>query len=174
MQYKLSVSDLDITKEDLVEIFSNVYNSFFRFQIPIYFKSLCKSETFEECMVDVLLAGKYIKVIDFEDSFSQLPEEYNELYDSLKKIHCNSLVLEVSGFKKFESDWSDDEFYCPVYLLTLDRIKEAFEQIITGNMTGQYTECVKQAFRSFESGNADELDCENLFQYIIFGDAIYG
>lgn len=175
MQYKLSVSELDITKEDLVELFSTMYDcSFFRCWIPPQFNKLSEGTTYEEQLADVLLAGKYIKICDFEESVIISDEEFDKNYDDNKQRHCNSLVLPVHGFRKFSSDWSDEEFYCPVYKITLDRIKTAFEEIITGNMTGKYSTCVRRSFDDFIAEYADAVDYEILVQYIVFGDAIYG
>ena len=175
MQYTLKVSDLEITREDLIELFSTMYNcSFFRCWIPTQFSNLTEGSTYEDKLADVLLAGKYIKICDFEESFFIENEEFDKMYEDNKQRYCNSLVLPIHGFRKFSSDWSDEEFYCPVYKITFDRIKTAFEEIITGNMTGNYSTCVSRSFDNFITEYADAVDYENLVQYIVFGDAIYG
>lgn len=175
MTYTLTVSDLNISKEDLIELFSTMYMcTFFRCWVPTQFKKLSDVPCYEDQLADVLLAGKYIKVCDFEEALSIDDGEFDKTYESNKQLCCNSLVLPVHGFRKFSSEWDDEEFYCPVYLITLERIEQAFKEIIIDKMTGKYCACVKRSFNKFISGEADAIDYENLVQYIVFGDAIYG
>lgn len=139
-------------------IFSTRLNNNENFEFPDTVKCL------EEQWAYALLGGGSIMVID--------NEELEE------KPHSLAPVVPAQGVDFYgnmsKSTWFGN-YYAPVYTVNLKRILTAFSEILSDECTGKYTKCLKQNFNNiFVNDNGDFYDAWNIYQYIIFGDVVYG
>lgn len=165
MEVKVKVLDLKITHDDIVELISGIGGaSYMTAIIPAEFnnETYTRAECFEDKIADILFAGKYIYLVDIEAGVTNIFDH----------VANNSLVLKYEKLDEFEG--FIENFYAPLYRIDLKRIRTALTQILDGNMTGKYQDCVKRSLRAMIDETADAFDYENIAQYIMFGDAIYG
>lgn len=165
MEVKVKVIDLKVTHDDIVELISGINGaSYMTAIIPGKFnnETYTKAECFEDKIADILFAGKYIYLADIEAGVINIFDH----------VANNSLVLKYEKLDEFEG--FIENIYAPVYRIDLKRIKTALTQILDGNMTGKYQDCVKRSLRAMMEERADVFDYENIVQYIMFGDTIYG
>ena len=147
---KLTTTITDITKEDLVNLFSTaIYGSNY-FDVVKKKKDYYGTELEDEndCREDtwakVLLSGKPVYVFDYyseEEAYGKLPHEWDEKRGAMK------------------------------YTVTLDDIKKGIQKAIDNG--GYDAKCAFDLIND-DSCDLDLTEAENLLQIIIFGEAIYG
>lgn len=164
MNVKTKVESISVDREDLISLLSTALygdDTFMVFSDP-EFSNIKSGDCYEENLADILLKGGYICVVDTLNS-----NEHSE------KCKNHSKVLEVAEYSAL--CYQPEEF-APLYHLTLNRIKTALSEIISGDITCKYTKTLKNNYKNVfeEDFGGDFIDGYNLFQYIIFGDIIYG
>lgn len=179
--FEVNQPTVSFTHDDLVNIFSTaeLYNSeYFDVTIPKKFKELKSvggvDKCWEDTLVNVLANGGYIVVADIEDA-----GDANEIVtiEEANK-YKNSTVLNVDEIMVLELGMWRDIFYCPAYRIDMNRISTAMQEIVSGNMTCEDPAervHLKRCYNNmFVRDNYDFYDGWNIFQYIVFGDVIYG
>ena len=149
---KLTTTITDITKEDLVNLFSTaIYGSNWlglKIRKTDYYGTSLEDNT--DCTEDkwakVLLDGKSVFVYDY------YAEDDDDFYGELFHVYCES-----RGAMR--------------YTITLSDIKKGIEKAI--NSGGYDAECAFDLINN-DSCDLDLTEAENLLQIIIFGEAIYG
>ena len=161
MKLKNNVEIIDITHEDLVNLFSTAlygssylsaeYDKDFYNSIP---KDKKEGDCFEDHIADVLLNGGEIYIYD---AYSE-GEVYNKNGELIK-------------------DEYDDEEYAQ-YTLTLTDIIEGLQRAANGTYkTNNDTKFIRQCFYNFVDEDCcdfDLTDADALMQIITFNELIYG
>lgn len=127
---------------------------------------------YEDYLVNALVNGGSLCVADIEDSY----DDPVSLQDANE--NKNSLVLDVVSVEEYESSFCNASYFAPVYEITLDRISKAFQEILSGTTTCEDKDtgkCLMENYQNtFVNESGDYFDAWNIFQYIVFGDVIYG
>lgn len=129
-------------------------------------------DCYEDYLVNALVNGGSLCVADIEDSY----DDPVSLQDANE--NKNSLVLDVVSVEEYESSFCNASYFAPVYEITLDRISKAFQEILSGTTTCEDKDtgkCLMENYQNtFVNESGDYFDAWNIFQYIVFGDVIYG
>ena len=129
-------------------------------------------DCYEDYLVNALVNGGSLCVADIEDSY----DDPVSLQDANE--NKNSLVLDVVSVEEYESSFCNASYFAPVYEITLDRISRAFQEILSGTTTCKDKDTEKCLMKNYQNTfvneSGDYFDAWNLFQYIVFGDLIYG
>ena len=173
-----TVINVKFTHEQLVDFFSaaelhrgEVFNVYVKDEHrELKYKG--PGDCYEDYLVNALANGGSLCVADIEDSY----DDPVSLQDANE--NKNSLVLDVVSVEEYESSFCNASYFAPVYEITLDRISRAFQEIVSGTTTckDKDTEkCLMENYQNtFVNDSGDYFDAWNLFQYIVFGDLIYG
>ena len=173
-----TVINVKFTHEQLVDFFSaaelhrgEVFNVYVKDEHrELKYKG--PGDCYEDYLVNALVNGGSLCVADIEDSY----DDPVSLQDANE--NKNSLVLDVVSVEEYESSFCNASYFAPVYEITLDRISRAFQEIVSGTTTckDKDTEkCLMENYQNtFVNDSGDYFDAWNLFQYIVFGDLIYG
>ena len=173
-----TVINVKFTHEQLVDFFSaaelhrgEVFNVYVKDEHrELKYKG--PGDCYEDYLVNALVNGGSLCVADIEDSY----DEKVTLQNANK--NKNSLVLNVVSIEELESLFFGGSYFAPVYEITLDRISRAFQEILSGTTTckDKDTEkCLMENYQNtFVNDSGDYFDAWNIFQYIVFGDVIYG
>ena len=173
-----TVINVKFTHEQLVDFFSaaelhrgEVFNVYVKDEHrELKYKG--PGDCYEDYLVNALVNGGSLCVADIEDSY----DDPVSLQDANE--NKNSLVLDVVSVEEYESSFCNASYFAPVYEITLDRISRAFQEILSGTTTckDKDTEkCLMENYQNtFVNDSGDYFDAWNLFQYIVFGDLIYG
>ena len=173
-----TVINVKFTHEQLVDFFSaaelhrgEVFNVYVKDEHrELTYKG--PGDCYEDYLVNALVNGGSLCVADIEDSY----DDPVSLQDANE--NKNSLVLDVVSVEEYESSFCNASYFAPVYEITLDRISRAFQEILSGTTTckDKDTEkCLMENYQNtFVNDSGDYFDAWNLFQYIVFGDLIYG
>lgn len=162
MKYKTTVTDIEISHEDLVTLFSDSLYGDHTFDAWVDeenepLKSKGEGDCYEDKLANVLLNGGYICITDNE----------------AEEDECNSDVLPIAGVYTGTSMFG--EYRAPYYKIDLERIKQAFKEILAQNTTGEYSDGLyKNYIATYVDEDGDFYDAWNILQYIIFGDVVYG
>ena len=172
------VINVKFTHEQLVDFFSaaelhrgEVFNVYVKDEHrELKYKG--PGDCYEDYLVNALVNGGSLCVADIEDSY----DDPVSLQDANE--NKNSLVLDVVSVEEYESSFCNASYFAPVYEITLDRISRAFQEILSGTTTckDKDTEkCLMENYQNtFVNDSGDYFDAWNIFQYIVFGDVIYG
>lgn len=150
---KTKTTILEINHEDLVDFLSTaLYDcSMFRaFYDSIEYRMLKdadESDSFEDKLARLLLAGKTIEIVD------KYAEDWDEYYGNLPHV------------------WNYDEYGGMVYTVSLDDIKCGIQACLDGD--DYLSECARKLVHADE-GNFDSPQAENILQVVLFGEMIYG
>jgi hypothetical protein len=161
MKLKNNVEIIDITHEDLVNLFSTAlygssylsaeYDKNFYNSIP---KDKKEGDCFEDHIADVLLNGGEIYIYD---AYSE-----GEVYSK-----NGELIKEEYGGEEYAQ-----------YTLTLTDIIEGLQRAANGTYkTNNDTKFIRQCFNEFAEDNCYDLDltdADALMQVITFNELIYG
>ena len=161
MKLKNNVEIIDITHEDLVNLFSTAlcgsfylsaeYDKDFYNSIP---KDKKEGDCYEDHIADVLLNGGEIYIYD---AYSE-GEVYNKNAELIKE------------------EYSDEEY--AQYILTLTDIIEGLQRAANGTYkTNNDTKFIRQCFNEFADEDCCDLDltdADALMQIITFNELIYG
>ena len=161
MKLKNNVEIIDITHEDLVNLFSTAlygssylsaeYDKDFYNSIP---KDKKEGDCFEDHIADVLLNGGEIYIYD---AYSE-----GELYSK-----NGELIKEEYGGEEYAQ-----------YTLTLTDIIEGLQRAANGTYkTNNDTKYIRQCFNEFAEDDCYDLDltdADALMQVIVFNELIYG
>ena len=161
MKLKNNVEIIDITHEDLVNLFSTAlygssylsaeYDKDFYNSIP---KDKKEGDCFEDHIADVLLNGGEIYIYD---TYSE-----GELYSKNGEL--------------IKEEYSDEEY--AQYTITLTDIVEGLERAANGTYkTNNDTKFIRQCFNEFAEDDCYDLDltdADALMQIITFNELIYG
>ena len=173
-----TVINVKFTHEQLVDFFSaaelhrgEVFNVYVKDEHrELKYKG--PGDCYEDYLVNALVNGGSLCVADIEDSYDD-PVSLQDAYENK-----NSLVLDVVSVEEYESSFCNASYFAPVYEITLDRISRAFQEILSGTTTckDKDTEkCLMENYQNtFVNDSGDYFDAWNIFQYIVFGDVIYG
>ena len=173
-----TVINVKFTHEQLVDFFSaaelhrgEVFNVYVKDEHrELKYKG--PGDCYEDYLVNALVNGGSLCVADIEDSY----DDPVSLQDANE--NKNSLVLDVVSVEEYESSFCNASYFAPVYEITLDRISRAFQEILSGTTTckDKDTEkCLMENYQNtFVNDSGDYFDAWNIFQYIVFGDLIYG
>ena len=173
-----TVINVKFTHEQLVDFFSaaelhrgEVFNVYVKDEHrELKYKG--PGDCYEDYLVNALVNGGSLCVADIEDSY----DDPVSLQDANE--NKNSLVLNVVSVEEYESSFCNASYFAPVYEITLDRISRAFQEILSGTTTckDKDTEkCLMENYQNtFVNDSGDYFDAWNIFQYIVFGDVIYG
>ena len=173
-----TVINVKFTHEQLVDFFSaaelhrgEVFNVYVKDEHrELKYKG--PGDCYEDYLVNALVNGGSLCVADIEDSYDD-PVSLRDANEN--KI---SLVLDVVSVEEYESSFCNASYFAPVYEITLDRISRAFQEILSGTTTckDKDTEkCLMENYQNtFVNDSGDYFDAWNIFQYIVFGDVIYG
>ena len=173
-----TVINVKFTHEQLVDFFSaaelhrgEVFNVYVKDEHrELKYKG--PGDCYEDYLVNALVNGGSLCVADIEDSY----DDPVSLQDANE--NKNSLVLDVVSVEEYESSFCTASYFAPVYEITLDRISRAFQEILSGTTTckDKDTEkCLMENYQNtFVNDSGDYFDAWNIFQYIVFGDVIYG
>ena len=173
-----TVINVKFTHEQLVDFFSaaelhhgEVFNVYVKDEHrELKYKG--PGDCYEDYLVNALVNGGSLCVADIEDSY----DDPVSLQDANE--NKNSLVLDVVSLEEYESSFCNASYFAPVYEITLDRISRAFQEILSGTTTckDKDTEkCLMENYQNtFVNDSGDYFDAWNIFQYIVFGDVIYG
>jgi len=163
MKYTLQIKDFEMTAQDFATVlydFLWVDYSNFKIECPDEFEHLLVGECWEDKLANVLWNVGYLWVYNDEECDSD-KDSIDNVSDVLDIDHC-----------EFDEDY---QVYSPVYKLTRERVEEAFKQMII-NDSPQANEVHHSFVEIFEDkdGNPDFYDSWNIFQYILFGEVVYG
>jgi hypothetical protein len=161
MKLKNNVEIIDITHEDLVNLFSTAlygssylsaeYDKDFYNSIP---KDKKEGDCFEDHIADVLLNGGEIYIYD---AYSE-----GEVYSKNGEL--------------IKEEYGDEEY--AQYTLTLTDIIEGLERAANGTYkTNDDTKFIRQCFNEFAEDDCYDLDltdADALMQVITFNELIYG
>ena len=164
MKIKTNVTSIELSKGDLVNLLSTA--TFGDDTFSIWVDDECKAlkgnedECREEKWANVLLLGGHICVGVMEAGEANREEVFNES----KFYEDNECYIE-----EFDGTFPNESLFVPYYKVTLERIKQAFIEIIESD---KYP---KQHFDNlFIDDCGDFTDAWCLLQYIVFGEVIYG
>lgn len=173
-----TVINVKFTHEQLVDFFSaaelhrgEVFNVYVKDEHrELKYKG--PGDCYEDYLVNALVNGGSLYVADIEDSY----DDPVSLQDANE--NKNSLVLDVVSVEEYESSFCNASYFAPVYEITLDRISRAFQEILSGTTTCEDKDtgkCLMENYQNtFVNESGDYFDAWNIFQYIVFGDVIYG
>ena len=171
-------ANINLTHEQLVNFFSTAElhsNGTFMVYVKDEHKELKykgPGDCYEDYLVNALVNGGSLCVVDNEDSY----DEKVTLQNANK--NKNSLVLNVVSIEELESLFFGGSYFAPVYEITLDRISKAFQEILSGTTTCEDKDTEKSLMENYQNifvnESGDYFDAFNIFQYIVFGDVIYG
>ena len=173
-----TVINVKFTHEQLVDFFSaaelhrgEVFNVYVKDEHrELKYKG--PGDCYEDYLVNALVNGGSLCVADIEDSY----DDPVSLQDANE--NKNSLVLDVVSVEEYESSFCNASYFAPVYEITLDRISRAFQEIVSGTTTCKDKDTEKCLMKNYQNTfvneSGDYFDAWNLFQYIVFGDLIYG
>ena len=173
-----TVINVKFTHEQLVDFFSaaerhrgEVFNVYVKDEHrELKYKG--PGDCYEDYLVNALVNGGSLCVADIEDSY----DDPVSLQDANE--NKNSLVLDVVSVEEYESSFCNASYFAPVYEITLDRISRAFQEILSGTTTCKDKDaekCLMENYQNtFVNDSGDYFDAWNIFQYIVFGDVIYG
>ena len=173
-----TVINVKFTHEQLVDFFSaaelhrgEVFNVYVKDEHrELKYKG--PGDCYEDYLVNALVNGGSLCVADIEDSY----DDPVSLQDANE--NKNSLVLDVVSVEEYESSFCNASYFAPVYEITLDRISRAFQEILSGTTTCKDKDTEKCLMKNYQNTfvneSGDYFDAWNLFQYIVFGDLIYG
>ena len=173
-----TVINVKFTHEQLVDFFSaaelhrgEVFNVYVKDEHrELKYKG--PGDCYEDYLVNALVNGGSLCVADIEDSYGD-PVSLQDANENK-----NSLVLDVVSVEEYESSFCNASYFAPVYEITLDRISRAFQEILSGTTTCKDKDTEKclmeNCQNTFVNDSGDYFDAWNIFQYIVFGDVIYG
>lgn len=173
-----TVINVKFTHEQLVDFFSaaelhrgEVFNVYVKDEHrELKYKG--PGDCYEDYLVNALVNGGSLCVADIEDSY----DDPVSLQDANE--NKNSLVLDVVSVEEYESSFCNASYFAPVYEITLDRISRAFQEILSGTTTCKDKDTEKCLMKNYQNtfvnDSGDYFDAWNIFQYIVFGDVIYG
>ena len=137
-------------------------------------------DRYEDHLVNVLVNGGSLCVEDRNDSYNGNDIDDPDSPETLQEVnkYKNSLVLDIVSLEEYDFGFYTGAWYVPVYEITLDRISKAFQEILSGNTTCEDKDnekcLIKNYQNTFVNKSGDYFDAWNIFQYIVFGDVIYG
>lgn len=162
MDYKVTVSDINITKEDLVNLLctATYNNPDVNIIVPDEWKHLKREgECLEENWANVLIGGGRLTAIveDFGDECDYSGD-------------TDVLMVTPNEDERIDADFVG-------YAFGMERIKKAFEEIVSRNPWScdeGTLDCVYHAFQAmFVDECGDVCDAWNVLQYVLFGDIIF-
>lgn len=164
MEIKTKVTSIDLSKDDLVNLLSTATygDNTFKIWVDDANKGLKgdEDECLEEKWANVLLGGGYICVGVMEAGEPEREDVFNE-----SKFYKD----EECFIEEFDGTFPNESLFVPYYKVTLDRIKDAFTEILENN------DYPKAHFDNlFVDDCGDFIDAWCLLQYIVFGTVIYG
>ena len=172
MKADITINKLDITHDDLVTLFSSALYGDSTFDVyvdeknkPLKIKG--EGDCYEDYLANVLQNGGYICVA--------VNEEADNSKDRVDNV---SDVLEIAGFDEEERRLYPghpiETIYTPVYHVDMKRIEEAFKEILSKKTRKNNDYLYKNYEATFVDEDGDFYDAWNIFQYIVFGDVVYG
>jgi len=172
MKADIVINNIEITHEDLVTLFSDALYGDYTFDVYVDEKNKPlkegKGDCYEDKLANVILNGGYISVA------------VNEEADNDKKRVDNiSKVLKIEEYQEevrsLYPGHPKETIYTPVYHIDKARIEQAFKEILSKKVTGEYSDGLYKNYEAtFVNEDGDFYDAWNIFQYIVFGDVIYG
>ena len=172
MKADITINNVEITHDDLVTLFSDALYGDYTFDVYVDEKnnSLKEGEgdCYEDKLANVLLNGGYICVAANE-----------EADNSKDRVDNVSDVLQIAEFdeetRRLYPGHPVETIYTPVYHIDMARVEQAFKEILSKKTTGKYSDGLYQNYEAtFVDEDGDFFDAWNIFQYIVFGDVIYG
>ena len=182
-----TTTNVKFTHEQLVSFFSAAeLNRGETFEVYVKYeyrelKYKGPGDRYEDHLVNALVNGGSLCVVDLNDSYKYGIDiddpDSPETLEGVNK-YKNSLVLDVVSLEQYDFGFYNEPWYAPVYEITLDRISKAFQEILSGNTTSEDKDdekCLIENYQNtFVNKSGDYFDAWNIFQYIVFGDIIYG
>lgn len=172
MKADIVINNIEITHDDLVTLFSDALYGDYTFDVYVDEKNKPLKEgegdCYEDKLANVILNGGYISVA------------VNEEADNDKKRVDNiSKVLKIEEYQEevrsLYPGHPKETIYTPVYHIDKERIEQAFKEILSKKVTGEYSDGLYKNYEAtFVNEDGDFFDAWNIFQYIVFGDVIYG
>ena len=181
-----TTTNVKFTHEQLVSFFSAAeLNRGETFEVYVKYeyrelKYKGPGDRYEDHLVNVLVNGGSLRVVDLDDSYNSIDIGDPDSPETLQEVnkYKNSLVLDVVSLEQYDFGFYGEPWYATVYEITLDRISKAFQEILSGNTTCEDKDnekCLIENFQNtFVNKSGDYFDAWNIFQYIVFGDVIYG
>lgn len=181
-----TIANVKFTHEQLVSFFSAAeLNRGETFEVYVKYehrelKYKGPGDCYEDHLINALVNGGSLCVVDLNDSYNCLDIDDPDSPETLEGVnkYKNSLVLDVVSLEQYDFGFYCEPWYAPVYEITLDRISKAFQEILSGNTTCEDKDnekCLIENFQNtFVNKSGDYFDAWNIFQYIVFGDVIYG
>lgn len=173
MKVDYIVNNIEITHDDLVTLFSDALYGDYTFDVYVDEKNKPLKEgegdCYEDKLANVILNGGYICVA--------VNEEADNSKDRVDNV---SNVLDIAEYnqevRRLYPGHPKEMIYTPVYHIDLQRIVQAFKEIISKKTTGENnSECLYKNYNAtFVDESGDFYDAWNIFQYIVFGDVVYG
>lgn len=150
---KIKVTITEISHDDLVDLISTAF-TYSTFLVANYdsieYKQLPNADENNDCLEDkmakLLLAGKSVEFCD------RYAEDSSDSHGKLPH--------------KYDSDYGTMD-----YTVTLEDIKKGLQKAL--NKGGYSAECAMNLINA-DDGNLDQPQAEELVQYIMFGESIYG
>ena len=181
-----TTKNVNFTHEQLVSFFSAAeLNRGKTFEVYVKYehrelKYKGSGDCYEDHLVNALVNGGSLCVVDLNDSYNCLDIDDPDSPETLEGVnkYKNSLVLDVVSLEQYDFGFYCEPWYAPVYEITLDRISKAFQEILSRNTTCEDKDdekCLIENYQNtFVNKSGDYFDAWNIFQYIVFGDVIYG
>lgn len=172
MKADITINKVDITHDDLVTLFSDALYGDYTFDVYVDEKNKPLKEgegdCYEDKLANVLQNGGYICVA--------VNEEADNSKDRVDNV---SDVLQIAEFteetRRLYPGHPVETIYTPVYHIDMARVEQAFKEILSKKTTGKYSDGLYQNYEAtFVDEDGDFFDAWNIFQYIVFGDVIYG
>ena len=172
MKADITINKIEITHDDLVMLFSTALYGDYTFSVYVdeQNKPLKEGEgdCYEDKLANVLLKGGYICVAVDE-----------EADNDKKRVDNVSKVLQIAEYteesRSLYHGYPVETIYTPVYHIDMARIEQAFKEILSKKTTSKYSnDLYKNYEATFVDEDGDFYDAWNIFQYIVFGDIIYG
>ena len=150
---KIKVTITEISHDDLVDLISTAF-TYSTFLVANYdsieYKQLPNADENNDCLEDkmakLLLAGKSVEFCD------RYAEDSSDSHGNLPHMY-------------------DNDYGTMDYTVTLEDIKKGLQKAL--NKGGYSAECAMNLINA-DDGNLDQPQAEELVQYIMFGESIYG
>lgn len=172
MKADIVINNIEITHEDLVTLFSDALYGDYTFDVYVDEKNKPLKEgegdCYEDKLANVILNGGYICVA--------VNEEADNSKDRVDNV---SDILQIAEFneetRRLYPGHPVETIYTPVYHIDKARVEQAFKEILSKKTTGKYSDGLYNNYEAtFVDEDGDFYDAWNIFQYIVFGDVIYG
>ena len=174
MKADITINNLEITHDDLVNLFSTALFGDYTFDVYVDeqnkpLKKKGEGDCYEDYLANVLKNGGYICVAVNE-----------EADNSPKRVDNVSNVLRIEEYReenrRLYPGHPVETIYTPVYHVDMARVEQAFKEILSHKTTGNDNDdCLYKNYQAtFVDEDGDFYDAWNIFQYIVFGDVVYG